>query len=88
MAVVVDRHMSEPTDPAVAVRAFAMWTTQAATLLECSYEDAAVFLMKVGQLVPLMQDATFQAQLLRYYAAVKMQPIILPGETPQDKAVH
>ncbi len=81
--------MSDQTDAdkLIAVRAFAIWTEQVAILLRCSYADAAVFLLKVGPLVPLLQDATFRAQLTTYCEALKTVPPVA-AETPQGKAIH
>ncbi|HAM40681.1 MAG TPA: hypothetical protein DCP69_04930 [Candidatus Omnitrophica bacterium] len=70
------------------MRAFAAWTTHIATLLDCSYEDAAVFLVKLAPLIVLMQDRDFQDKLTRVSNACAAHPLAVEQPTPQGKAIH
>lgn len=76
------------TPQTVAVRAFAVWTTRIAAILDCSYEDAAVFLMKLGPMITLMQDRDFQDKLTRVSTAVAASPLALDLTMPHGKAIH
>lgn len=81
--------MTDPTDPAIAVRAFAIWTEHVATLLSCSYADAALFLLKLGPFVAIMKDVDFQEKLQRFYAVIAEHPLpTVPTLTPLAKGVH
>lgn len=64
--------MPEPTieQQAESVRTFAILTERIAHVLHCPYSEAAVFLMKLGPLFTLMQDADFADKLTRYIAHV------------------
>jgi hypothetical protein len=74
-----------------AVAVFASLTAKASVALNCSYEEAAVFLVKLAPLVTLLQDADFQDKLRRYAQAFNAQPQDAPtseSKAPQGKGIH
>jgi hypothetical protein len=76
--------MADDTTRTVAV--FAALTAKASVALNCSYEEAAVFLVKLAPLVTLLQDADFQDKLRRY--AQMFNAPVTDETTPQGKGTH
>jgi len=79
---------TKPVDPIAAVQGFANWTERVAGLLQCSYSEAAVFLVRLGSFVPLITDRVFQDQLSRYIKAVEHHPMDPTIATSSHKVVH
>lgn len=78
--------MADTSEPAV--RAYAEWTATAARILGCSYADAAIFVLKLSTMIPLIRDVTFQDQLARWtkHSAARQSP--MEPESLPDKMVH
>ena len=75
-----------PADKIASVRNFAAFATHASVILGCSYEEASVFVVKLGALMDLHNDVMFQAQLARFtHGPEAPKP---SGPTPQGKGIH
>jgi hypothetical protein len=72
-----------------AVRAFATTTEQATKILNCSYVDAAEFLIKLGPFIIRLNDADFRAKLDLYCKTIAQNhPQLTLVPKPIDRSVH